>query len=86
MDVRLDCECGEIAWIGREDYVAVARQQDHGGVDHIPPTGLPEQTASVTWTANWTGNDGTGPQSGTASLSRSTTINVPVVEVQTPNR
>ncbi|MFI7064650.1 hypothetical protein ACIBL3_26905 [Kribbella sp. NPDC050124] len=43
-------------------------------------------TATVTWTANWTGNDGTGPQTGTASLTRSTTINVPVVEVQVPNR
>lgn len=43
-------------------------------------------TATVTWTANWTGNDGTGPQSGTASLTRSSTINVPVVEVQVPNR
>jgi hypothetical protein len=43
-------------------------------------------TASVTWTANWTGNDGAGAQSGTASLSRSTTVNVPVVEMQTPNR
>ena len=43
-------------------------------------------TATVTWTANWNGDDGTGPQSGTASLTRSTTINVPVVEVQVPNR
>jgi hypothetical protein len=43
-------------------------------------------TATVTWTANWTGDDGTGPQAGTASLTRSTTINVPVVEVQVPNR
>jgi hypothetical protein len=43
-------------------------------------------TATVTWTANWTGNDGTGPQAGTASLTRSTTVNVPVVEVQVPNR
>lgn len=43
-------------------------------------------TATVTWTANWTGNDGTGPQTGTASLTRSTTVNVPVVEVQVPNR
>jgi len=43
-------------------------------------------TATVTWTANWTGNDGTGPQSGTDSLVRSTTVNVPVVEVQVANR
>lgn len=43
-------------------------------------------TATVTWAATWTGNDGAGPQSGSDSLTRSTTINVPVVEVQVPNR
>jgi hypothetical protein len=43
-------------------------------------------TATVNWTANWTGQDSTGPHSGTASLTRSTTVTVPVVEVQVPNR
>jgi hypothetical protein len=43
-------------------------------------------TATVTWTANWTGQDSGGPQTGTASLTRATTINVPVTEIQVPNR
>jgi hypothetical protein len=43
-------------------------------------------TATVNWVANWTGNDGGGPQNGTATLTRSTTVNVPVIEVQVPNR
>jgi hypothetical protein len=43
-------------------------------------------TATVNWVANWTGQDAGGPQTGTATLTRSTTVNVPVVEVQAPNR
>ncbi|NEA31537.1 hypothetical protein [Streptomyces sp. SID13031] len=43
-------------------------------------------TATVNWVANWTGQDAGGPQTGTATLTRSTTVVVPVAEIQVPNR
>ncbi|WP_405055900.1 hypothetical protein OG474_24530 [Kribbella sp. NBC_01505] len=43
-------------------------------------------TATVNWTANWQGVDSAGAHEGTATLARSTTINVPVTEIQVQNR
>ncbi|TCC64343.1 hypothetical protein E0H73_08010 [Kribbella pittospori] len=41
-------------------------------------------TASTTWGGTWSGNDGTG--AALPEVYHSTTVNVPVVEVQVPNR
>jgi hypothetical protein len=41
-------------------------------------------TASISWSGRWDGNDGTGGD--LPVVFHSTTVNVPVVEVQVPNR
>jgi hypothetical protein len=43
-------------------------------------------TATINWVATWQGNDGRGAQEGTDTLTRSTTVNVPVLERQIQNR
>jgi hypothetical protein len=41
-------------------------------------------TASTSWSGSWTGNDGSG--AALPEVYHSTTVNIPVIEVQVPNR